>query len=223
MEMGARTSEAREDGHPWTALPKEAAKKCVVITDSNRRGASANSIKNHISREEREGLKIEVVVAYMVEEAYHRIRRGEIEVEGKIVVVDNVTNDVRKVCDPWEVGRRMTKVLDALEGAAAVVAVQVKPIRHLDITPYNETLHHLCTTRKGVFGCHTQIRMDDLGRDGYHVSPQCADIIDRTYVRALLGAPVPSPTPPGDFFHPEQMREYTEAFRNKCLVNGAID
>ena len=84
-----------------------AIKKCLVITDSNGRGTSANSIKNHVPSEEREGLEIEVVVAYTMEEAFHRIRRGEIEVEGKVVVVDSVTNDVRKTRDPWEVGRRV--------------------------------------------------------------------------------------------------------------------
>ena len=128
------------------------------------------------------------------------------------MVSDNVTNDVRKVRDPWEVQRRMGKVLDALEGAAAVVALQVKPIRHLDVTPYDESLHKLIKSRNNVFGCHTQIRMRDLGRDGFHVSPHCADIIDKTFSCAILGKPVPCPTPPEDFFHPGRMKRYEDEF-----------
>ena len=138
-------------------------------------------IKNHVPREEREGLEIEVVVAYTMEEAYHRIRRKEIEVEGKLVVVDNVTNDVRKVKEPWEVARRMGKLLDVLGDSAAVVAVQVKPIRHLNVNHVNRAIHRLCISRDKVYGCHTQIRMCDLARDGFHVSPHCGDIMDNTY------------------------------------------
>ena len=134
---GSETEAKEDDSHPWTGLPKEAPKKCIVLTNSNGRGASANSIKNHVPQEEGEGLEIEVVVAYTMEEAYHRIRRREIEVEGKVVVVDNVTNDIRKVRDPWEVSRRMGKLLDVLEVAAATVVVEAKPIRHLDVTPFN--------------------------------------------------------------------------------------
>ena len=154
----------------------------------------------------------EVVVAYTMEEAYHRIRRGEIEVEGKVVVVDNVTNDVRKVQDPWEVQRRMGKLLDTLDSAAAVVVLETKPIRHIDVSPFNGMLHKLCVSRRNVFGCRTQIRMRDLGRDGFHVAPDCVDIVDKTYACALLGIPVPCPTPSGDFLHPEQTVRYRREY-----------
>ena len=167
---------------------------------------------NHVTKKEREGLEVEVVAAYTIEEAYYRVRRGEIEVVGKIVVVDNITNDVRKVGDPWEVGRRLGKLLDVLEDAAAVVVVEVKPIRHLNVSPFNETIHKICLARDKVFGCHTQIRMYDLGRDGFHVAAHCGDIIDKTYAYALLGLPVPCPTQTRDFFHPMQDKEYEAAW-----------
>ena len=125
-----------------------------------------------------------------------------------MVVIDNITNDVRKVRDPWEVARRMGKVLDICGDAAAVVVTEVKPIRHLDVTPFNKELHKLYATREKVFGCHTQVRMRDLGRDGFHVSPHCADILDKTYSCAILGIPVPCPTPIWDFSHPMQQRDY---------------
>jgi hypothetical protein len=146
--------------------------------------------------------------------AYHKIRRREIEVEGKVVVVDNVTNDndIRKVRDPWEVARRLGKVLEVCGEAAAVVVMEAKHIRHLDVTMFNEAFHKLCVPRKNVFGCHTQVKMRDLGRDGYHVSPHCVDILDKTYACSILGIPVPCPTQARDFFHPMQNREYEAAW-----------
>ena len=162
-ELEGKTKETKtaedKDDHPWTSLPKEATKKCIVITDSNGRGTSANSIKNHVPREEWEGLEIEVVVAYTLEEAYHRIRRKEIEVEERIVVIDNVTNDVRKVRDPWEVKRRMGKLMEVLEGAAATVVVEVKPMRQLDVRPSMRlyincvSLRTRCSVAAPKFGC----------------------------------------------------------------------
>ena len=108
--------------------------------------------------------------------------------------------------------RRLGKVLDVLEKAAAVVVVQVKPIRHLNVTQINGDIHRLCVSRDKVYGCHTQIRMRDLARDGFHVSPHCSDIIDKTYSCAILGIPVPCPTPCEDFFHPQQTRDYERAW-----------
>ena len=225
-KKSSEEAKTREGGneHPWEGMAAGATKKCVVITDSNGRGTSANTIKNHVPKEESEGLEIEVVVAYTMEEAFHRIRRGEIEVEGKVVVVDNVTNDVRKVREPWEVTRRVGKLLDVLEKAAAVVVVQVKPIRSLDVTDFNKAIHRLCVSREGVFGCHTQITMRDLASDGFHVSPHCGDIVDKTYACAILGKPVPCPTPPEGFFHPWQSAAYEQEWprvdENKSKQGG---
>ena len=106
----------------------------------------------------------------------------------------------------------MAKLLDALDSAAATVVIEIKPIRHLDVTPFNRTIHDLCKPRQKVFGCRTQVTMRDLGRDGFHVSPYCADVIDKTFACALLGIPVPNPTLFQDFFHPEQTEGYRHEF-----------
>ena len=106
----------------------------------------------------------------------------------------------------------MGKLLDSLDTAAAAVVLQTKPIRHLNVTPFNDMIHKLCVSRQRVFGCHTQIRMRDLARDGYHVAPYCMDVIDKTYACAILGKPVPCPTPDEDFSHHEQTVEYRKNF-----------
>ena len=186
-------------------------KKYLVFTDSNGEGATANSIKSHMPNEERD-CEIEVVTAYTMEQAFHMVRRKEVVVEGKIVILDNVTNDVRKAREPLEVARRMGRVLDALEEAeaTAVVAVEIKPMRHINVIPHNESLHHLLVARRGVYGCHTQIRMEDLTHDGFHVKRDCAGIVDRTFAYAMMGNPVPRPSKKEDFVHPDQWRSAEE-------------
>ena len=117
-------------------------------------------------------MEINVVIAYTLEQVYYKIRRREVEVADKVVVIDCTTNDIRKVQDPWEVARRMGKVLDALTDAkaAAVIGVETKPIRHINVAPYNEAMHRLYISRKKTYGCQTQIRVRDLARDGFHVN-----------------------------------------------------
>ena len=55
------------------------------------------------------------------------------------------------------------------------------------------------------FGCQTQIRLEHLKPDGYHIRPQFDSIVDRTYAYAILGKPVCDPTPMEGFV-PEHMR-----------------
>ena len=74
---------------------EEPKRRCVVLTDSNGRGASHDSIMSHIPRERRGEMAIEVAVVYTLDEAHRRIDRGEIRVEGATVLVDSLTNNVR--------------------------------------------------------------------------------------------------------------------------------
>ena len=145
-------------------------------------------------------MKVSVETTDTIEETYNKVRNGEIDVKGKAVILDCMTNDVRRTTPP-EMARRTGMLLDIFEEAEteAVVVCEVKPIRHLDVRPFNEALHSLLSTRKGTFGCHTQIRMDHLARDGFRVSQRNAGIIDRTYACAIIGIPVPDPTPPEEF------------------------
>ena len=64
-------------------------RRCVVLTDSNGRGVTFNTIITHVRGKEWE------VQVYTLEEARDRLRRGDIRVDGARVVVDCVTNDVR--------------------------------------------------------------------------------------------------------------------------------
>ena len=211
-------SGGRENGDERKKAGKEKY-KCIVITDSNGRGATSDSIKNHMPVEEREKYDITNAVAYTVDEAYDRVKRGDIDVSGAFVVVDNLTNDVRgagqrMAASPDELIQRVHKLRESMSTAEAVIICEIKPMRNKDVTPYNRLLHSYLR-RQGTagvrnFGCRTQIRMDWLKGDGFHVKPQYDSVIDRTYACALLGQHVPSPTPTSDFV-PESVKRRQEA------------
>ena len=80
-------------------------------------------------------MAIEVAVVYTLDEAYRRIDRGEIQVEGATVLVDNLTNDVRGTRSrPAVTPQQLVRLVDGLRnkvmaaGAAAVVVCQLKPM-----------------------------------------------------------------------------------------------
>ena len=192
-------------------------RRCVVISDSNGKGATSDSIKNHIPREERDCYNIEVAVAYTVEAACQQVDRGAIDVRGAVVIVDNLTNDIRGTSTrPSLSPNALTHLVDKLRGrlkmagAAAVVVCQAKPMQVVDVTPYNDRLsEYLCAQEQG-FGCKTQIRLTYLKPDGYHVRPQFDSIIDKTYACAIRGVPVVDPTPL-DSFLPDHLRRKWQA------------
>ena len=91
---------------------------------------------------------------------------------------------------------------------------QIKPMEVTDVTPYNSQLNDYLQNEsrrgRGGFGVRTQIRLDYLRTDGYHVRPEFAGTIDRTYACAILAIDVPCPTPP-DQFVPTSVRRRWEA------------
>ena len=160
-----------------------------------------------------------------------RIDRGELRLEGAIVVLDNLTNDVRgtrsrPAVTPQQLVRRVNclrrRVMAA--GATAVVVCQIKPMETVDVTPFNKVLdsylrHERDHGRDG-FGCRTQIRLDFLKGDGFHLKPEFGSVLDRTYACALLGIDVPFPTP-WDEFAPSFVRRRWEADWPRLAGGGA--
>ena len=187
--------------------------KCIVLTDSNGRDATADSIRNHMPVNERGKYDIRVEVAYRVEDAIDRISSGELDVAGCYVVADNLTNNVRggrrnQVDTPQQLIQRIDGLRKSLfaAGAAAVVITEIKPMRMNDVRPYNRELHnYLRNCGTSGFGCKTQIRMEYLRADGFHVNPMYCGVVDRGYACALLGIDVPCPTP-DDNFIPDYLR-----------------
>ena len=192
-------------------------RKGVILTDSNGREATENSIKNHMPREERDSYKIDVQVAYTLDEAYHRVSRGELDVRGARVIIDNVTNDVRgtrqrPAATPEQTVFRVDRLRKGLlaAGAEAVVVAQVKPMQNVDVRLHNQSLdEYLRAQGRGGYGIETQIRMSYLRHDGFHIGRQFDSVVDKTYACALLGVRVPCPTPIDDF-EPDNVRRRRE-------------
>ena len=166
-------------------------------------------------------MEVEVVVAYTLGEAYRRIDRGEISVSGGIVLIDNLTNDVRGTRNrPAVSPEQLVQLVDNVRrramaaGARAVVVCQLKPMQTTDVGPYNDFVDRYLRGEKergrGGYGCRTQIRLDFLKADGHHVKPEFGSVIDRTYACALLGVNVPFPTPWNEFT-PNHVRQQWEA------------
>ena len=166
---------------------------------------------------ERDGYEINVCTAYTLDEAYHRVNRGEVDVRGATVVVDNVTNDVRgtrqrPATTPEETVIKVDRLRKGLlaAGAEAVVVAEIKPMQQVDVRPHNKGLHYYLRAQgRSGYGVQTQIRMNCLRHDGFHVGSQFDSVIDKTYACALLGVPVPCPTPVNDF-EPDHIRRRRE-------------
>jgi hypothetical protein len=93
-QLGELSTKVEEWKEGKTGVNKKRI-KCVVITDSNGREATADSIKRQMEEEERDGLDIVVVVAYTLEGALGMMQRREINLKEAVVVLDNLTNNVR--------------------------------------------------------------------------------------------------------------------------------
>ena len=183
----------------------ERQRRSVVLTDSNGREATPDSVKRHISPEERDKHDVKLHVAYTTEEAFRRVGAGEIDVRNATVIIDNLTNDVRgtrqrQAVSPEELVQRVDQLRERLRaaGATATVVCEIKPMEVLDVSSHNRALHRYLQAQ-GEWGCPTQIRRSFLQRDGYHLRQQYDAVLDRTYACAIRGIPVPSPTPTEDF------------------------
>lgn len=218
--MGQKKDEminVRRSGNETSAkqvMTEETLKKVVILTDSNGRDATEERVKCHMPREEREKVKVDIVVAYTLPEVCQKLRRGEIEVRGSMVVLDIATNDVRGTraspqTSPTMVAERAGTAIDLLveKGCTGVVLCEVKPIHFMDVTPYNNALN-LKSLEKGTYGCKNQIRDEDLGSDGFHVKQSCLSVLEKTYACAALGVRVPCPSPPGLGWHLRRQRRY---------------
>ena len=97
----------------------------VLIVDSNGRGATPDSVRNHIPREKRGKYeKLEIHTAYTTDEAVRRVGDDDINVKDAIVVLDNLTNDVRgtrhrPAVSPTELVRRVDQLRRKLQAAGA--------------------------------------------------------------------------------------------------------
>ena len=183
----------------------ERSRLSVILTDSNGRDSTSDSVKNHIPLGERGDHEIKLHVAYTTEEAFRRVGDGGIDVRNATVIIDNLTNDVRgtrlrPALSPQELVQRVDILRERLRaaGATAAVVCEVKPMEVVDVTPYNKALDDYLRSR-GIYGCATQVRRSFLQRDGFHIRPQYDAVLDRSYACAVRGVPVPSPTPTSDF------------------------
>ena len=173
--------------------------------------------KNFIPRRRRGEFQIRVVPTYTLEEAYHRIGRGEVDVRGAVVVIDCITNDVRgtqkrPATTPEELVNKMHLLQRMLRAAGAedILTCEIKPMQVTDVTPHNSALNDYLLAQGGSgYGCRTQIRLEHLRNDGFHVKGQYASVIDETYACALLGLSPPFPTPRSEF-EPEHVRRQRE-------------
>ena len=166
-------------------------------------------------------MEVEVVVAFTLDEAYRGVEHGVIDARGKTVIIDDLTNDVRGTrARPAASPQQLVRLMDRLRtrlmtaGATATVVCQLKPMQVTDVSPYNDLLHDYLhgEQKRGRhgFGCRTQIGLDFLKADGYHIKPQYDSVVDKTYACAILGVPVPFPTPWGGFV-PDHVRRRWEA------------
>jgi hypothetical protein len=175
--------------------------KYLILTDSNGAGVTEDTVKRHMPKEKRQKCRIRVVTTYTLFEAFDKIRDGKIKVEGARVVLDVTTNDIRGTrgqarTTPQELINRVGKVVAIMKekGARGVAVCEVKPMNLMDVTPYSELLHHSCKG-KNIGWCRTQLGVTNLRDDGYHILPASLRVLDATYAYAIMGKPVPHPTP----------------------------
>ena len=235
----AAAATSPSESHETTATEREGStgrggrkklKRCVILVASNGRDATASgatAVLNHIPPEARNDYEIEVAVTYRIEEAFDKVNRGLINVRDSLVVVDCLTNNVRDTrsgpaLSPDELIWCLDRLRDSLWAASAsqIIVCEVKPTQRTDVSPYNCAIDQYLKSRKeidGGYGCRTQVRMDQLRADGLHLKPQFHSVLNETYACAIIGMPVPYPTPLEDF-QPAHVRRRWE--REWPVVGG---
>ena len=192
--------------------------KVVVLTDSNGRDMGPDDIKAHIPRLQRDRVDIRVEVVYTLMEAYDRVGRGSLKVEGESVLLDVSTNDVRGTertprTRPEEVAWRFEKVARLLleKGALEVCMCEVKPMSFMDVDPYCNAISDVCLRMRDqghrVHGVNTQTGVSHLKRDGFHILPSFSGVLARTYACAITGVRVSCPNPPWDRYRDPTLRD----------------
>ena len=177
--------------------------------------------------------KLKIHVAYTTDEAVRRIG-DDIDVQNAIVVIDNLTNDVRgtrqrPAASPAQLVERVDRLRRRLQeaGAAYSVTCEVKPMEVCDVRMHNAALHEYLrsqqTTTTTAYGCRTQIRREFLQRDGFHIRPQFDSVIDRTYACAIFGINVPCPTPVKDFTPEFARRNFERDFPSLTGDDDRLD
>ena len=154
-----------------------------------------------MSKEDRGKFDIDVEVVYRLEDAYYRISNGELDVSGCYVIIDNITNNIRggrrSIGEtPEQVVNKVAMLRELLlaKAAAAVIVCEVKPMTVTDVRPHNGLLHEYLTSCGGDgYGCRTQMKMEFLSSDGFHIDARYDSVRDRTYACALVGLHVPEP------------------------------
>ena len=131
--------------------------------------------------------------------------RGEIDVEGALVIIDCLTNSARDTrrglaLTPDELVWRFDRLQERLWTAKAdgIVVCEIKPTQLADATYHNLALHQYLASKQGSdggHGCRTQVRLHHLRNDGLHLRPQCYAVLQETYACIIMGQNVPSPTP----------------------------
>ena len=196
---------------PTTTMPtttvaperRDDRQRVIIFADSNGKETTEEEIMSHIVREERDRYDIKVIPAFHAEDVFKMVRDNQVDVDGAILVIDCLTNDVRgtkrkSAIGPEELIRQVDLVRGMTQRARETVLCQVKPMRRVDVTRHNALLHeYLCA--QGSFGCQTMIRSEYLKWDGFHILPQYKSVLHRQFACALLGIPVPCPTPFVDF------------------------
>ena len=210
---------AEQTRPPDSGTNSTGRRKCIVFTDSNGRDVTADSIRKHMPTETGDNYDITVDVAVRLDTAFYRVREGLLDVKDCIVLIDNVTNDVKGnwkhfPADPEETVRRIDLLRAALfaAGAATVIVCQVKPMRSLDVRLHNEHIHQYLKDVPGGYGVPTMVRMEYLRKDGLHIDSRYDSILDRNYAYALQGTRIPCPTPHCNFIPDDVRRTYYADF-----------
>ena len=97
---------------------------------------------------------------------------------------------------PEEGGDRVGRVVATIKekGARGVAVCEVKPMSLLDVTPFSDLLRRRCLESK-IGWCQTQLEIANLKEDGFHILPPFLRVLDASYACAVMGVPVPHPTP----------------------------
>jgi hypothetical protein len=136
-----------------------------MLTNSNGRDMGLDNIKAHIPRLQKDKVDIRVEVVYTLKEAYDKLGRGSLIVEGESVLLDVSTNNVRGTertprTRPERVAWRFEKVARLLleKGASEVCMCKVKPMSFMDVDQYCHMSEDACPGTPCLWGQHSDWR-----------------------------------------------------------------